>query len=34
MLLAGEIHDGEKVILDAGKAGLRIAGKVISEAAA
>jgi len=34
MLLAGEIHDGEKVSLDAGKAGLLIAGKVISEAAA
>jgi ATP-dependent Clp protease ATP-binding subunit ClpB len=34
MILAGEIRDGEKVSLDAGKSGLLIAGKAISEAAA
>jgi ATP-dependent Clp protease ATP-binding subunit ClpB len=34
MILAGEIHDGEHVSLDAGKSGLLIAGKAVSEAAA
>ena len=34
MILAGEIGDGERVSLDAGKPGLLIAGKVVSEAAA
>ena len=34
MILAGEINDGEHVSLDAGKSGLLIAGKAVSEAAA
>ncbi len=34
MILAGGVHDGEKVILDAGKSGLLIAGKAVSEAGA
>jgi ATP-dependent Clp protease ATP-binding subunit ClpB len=34
MILAGEIHDGEKVVIDADKKGLLIAGRAISEAAA
>ncbi len=34
MILAGKVHDGERVVLDADKTGLRIAGRAISEAAA
>ncbi len=34
MILAGEVHDGDKVVIDAGKTGLLIAGRAVPEAAA